>query len=413
MSQRWRRQSLLAGAGIFLSAYDMGIMAIALVSIKRDWALAAWQLSLVASVTSIGMIVGSVTGGVLADRYGRRALLMGDYVTFIGAAALSAMSPSIWWLLGARLLVGIGVGADYAISFTYLAEVIPRPVRGRVMAWAMWFANFGMVIAYFVGSVLLSTSSTMAWRWMLATGVVLAIPLVLARTWVKESPLWLRERHRLDHAGGFSGMRRPGVWRTLSVSQLSYFFYQITDQGLGMFLPMVLVALWGHSLATAAWSSVAVKAVTIPSALLTVWLIDRWGRRPLQIFGFLGRALSLAILALLFWRTPHVPVVVLAALMGLVYVFGPAGPDKTVVIAPAEQFSTRVRGTGEGLSEMAGRIGGVVGIVGYGMLAAVGGVALGLGFFAAACVLGTVVSLAMPETRPSSQTLSYEAEASS
>ncbi|MCY0879785.1 MAG: MFS transporter [Firmicutes bacterium] len=399
MDPRWRRQSYLVGAGIFLSAYDMGMMAMALVSLKRAWHLGAWDVSLLASVTSVGMIVGSAGGGVLADRLGRRLLLVSDYLAFIGAAALSALSPDLGWLLFARFVVGIGVGADYAASFTYLAEVVPPPVRGRVMAWTMWFANFGTVIAYLVGSLWLSASPALAWRAMLATGVVLAVPLVISRSWVQESPLWAREQafipvRRRQKAG------RSRFWRSLSVAQLSYFCYQITDQGLGMFLPLVLVALWGHSLASAAWSSVAIKAVTIPAALATVWLIDRVGRRPLQVYGFLGRGLALAVLAALYWRDPHVPSAILAGLMVLVYIFGPAGPDKTVVIAPAEQFQTRMRGTGEGLAEMAGRLGGVVGIAGYGALAAWGGVAAGLGFFAVASGLGAVVSLAMVETRP-------------
>lgn len=400
MSSGWRRQAFIAGAGILLSSYDMGVMAMALVSVRHLWHLSGADVSLLASVTSLGMIVGSLAGGVLADRYGRRAILAWDYLSFLVAAAISALSPNLWWLVVARLVVGVGVGADFAIGFAFLAEVCPVATRGRTMAWVMWLANFGTVIAYAVGSLFLTLGGPNGWRWTLATGVALAVPLVLWRTRIMESPPWQREHRRWSVRELIAYFRRPKSLRSLGVAQGSYFLYQITDQGLGMFLPLILVSLLGTSVGSAAWSSVVVKAVTIPAALLAVWLIDAWGRRPLQIFGFAGRAVALLLLGAMLLIERTVPVPVVAALMVAAYVFGPAGPDKTIVIAPAEQFSTRWRGTGEGLAEMAGRAGGVVGIAGYGLLSALWGAGAGLLFFGAACLFGTALSLALVETRP-------------
>lgn len=397
---RWKSQSVIAGAGILLSSYDMGLMAMVLVTLKHIWRLQGWELSMVASITSIGMILGSLAGGVLADRYGRRGVLMWDYVCFLGAALVSALSPNIWWLLGARLIVGFGVGADFAISFAFLTEVCPIERRGRTMAWVMWVANFGTVIAYGIGSWLISLGVGSGWRITLATGVVLAIPLIVLRSRVVESPLWQRAPHHNSVKSAFHYFSRDKMRQTLQVAQGSYFLYQITDQGLGMFLPLIMISLFGSSIADASWSSVIVKSVTIPAALCTVWLIDRWGRRPLQILGFSGRALALITLGTLFLCFHHIPLVIVAILMIATYFFGPAGPDKTIVIAPAEQFSTSWRGTGEGLSEMAGRIGGVVGIAGYGFLSSVFGVGAGLLFFGIACALGALLSLRLHETCP-------------
>jgi hypothetical protein len=252
-----------------------------------------------------------------------------------------------------------------------------------------------------LGSLFVSLGSPNDWRWTLATGVFLALPLVFIRSLMTESPLWQGQGRRSPETFReiVRHFQQPSVRQRLAVAQLSYFLYQVTDQGLGMYLPLILTALLGVSEGTSAWSSVVVKAVTIPAPLMTVWLIERWGRRPLQIWGFLGRALTLLTLGGLLWVLPQLPLMVVAGLMGLAYVFGAAGPDKTVVIAPAEQFATTVRGTGEGLSEMAGRIGGMVGIAGYGFLYALWGSAAGLLFFGAACALGTIVSLALQETR--------------
>lgn len=394
-------QVSVAGAGIFLSSYDMGVMAMALVSLKHLWHLNPWQLTLVASITSAGMILGSLSAGIISDRFGRRGILIWDYITFLGAAIISVLSPNIWWLCIARFGVGFGVGADFAITFTYLAEICPPHSRGRTMAWVMWFANFGTVLAYAVGSWFLSTTGYNGWRFILASGVLLAIPLVLLRSLILESPMWEREHIRQKPKDILRQLLQPSSKKSLGVSTTSYFLYQITDQGLGMFLPFILVGLLGQSIGTSTWSSVLVKAVTIPSALVTIFLIDRWGRRPLQIFGFIGRALSLLILGIMILTIPHPPFYFVVGFMMLAYMFGPAGPDKTIVIAPAEQFNTPIRGTGEGLSEMAGRLGGIVGTVGYSMIYAIAGNGGGLLFFGTACAIGSILSIQwLQETRP-------------
>ncbi len=197
MAERWKTQAFIASGGIFLSSYDMGLMAMALASMKHVWPLDAWQLAAVASVTSIGMIGGSLLGGILADQYGRRGVLVWDYVAFIGAAAVSALSPNLWWLLFARVIVGFGVDADFALSFAFLAEVCPPKKRGRtVNARVRWLANFGTVFAYGVGSLFLSFGGANGWRWTLGTGVFLAVPLILMRSAVTESPLLQRDHHK-------------------------------------------------------------------------------------------------------------------------------------------------------------------------------------------------------------------------
>jgi len=253
--------------------------------------------------------VHQLSRGMLADRYGRRGVLVWDYVVFIGAAAVSALSPNVWWLLFARVVVGFGMGADFAISFAFLAEVCPPKTRGRTMAWIMCLANFGIVFAYGVGSLFLSFGGANGWRWTLGTGVFLAVPLILMRSAITESPLWQRDHHKSGTKWHeiIRDFKQSGVRRSLYISQGSYLLYQITDQGLGMFLPLILIWLLGVSAGTSAWSSVVVKAVTIPAALLTVWLIERWGRRPLQIYGFGGRAASLLILGGVFWSCATSP----------------------------------------------------------------------------------------------------------
>jgi hypothetical protein len=261
----------------------------------------------------------------------------------------------------------------------------------------MWAANFGMLAAYALGAVLID--SPHGWRWLLGIGGLLVVPLLLLRKRLPESSTWGRSRLASITSILDVLSRQPQRGR-LCVSAINWFSYQISDQGLTIFLPLVLPGVLHISLAPAAWSSVAVKAITVPAALATVGLIDRLGRRPLQIWGFLGRGLPLIILGWwLLQGTQGSPAAVIG-LLALAYAAGAAGPDKTTVITSAENFPPESRATGQALAGAAGRFGGIVGIVGYGILASLWGPGAGLLLFGAAALLGFIVSaLALPESR--------------
>lgn len=167
----------------------------------------------------------------------------------------------------------------------------------------------------------------------------------------------------------------------------------------------MLVTLLGTSIAGAAWHAVLIKAVTIPAAALTVATIERWGRRPLQVWGFWLRALALVGLTgeIGVWGLARVDRGwaggLLWTLLIVLFAAGAWGPDKTTVITAAERSPTSVRATGQGMAEAAGRLGGLVGIAGYSALVPLGGIAAGLAFFAVLTMLGAVISqFTLPET---------------
>ena len=82
------------------------------------------------------------------------------------------------------------------------------------------------------------------------------------------------------------------------------------------------------------------------------------------------------------------------------YFFGALGPDKTIVISPAEQFGTGIRATGQGIAESIGRAGGLAGVLGYGILSALYGPWAGIMYFGIFAIMGLLVSFAMRETGP-------------
>lgn len=387
----WRRQAAIAGAGILVGSYDLGAISVAFDPLKTQWHLSSAVVTTLGTATLVGMLVGSLVTGFLADRFGRRRLILADFVLFVVATAVSALAPDFGVLAGGRLVTGVAVGMDFAVVFPFVAETAPRARRGRAMAWIMWAANFGTLAAYGLGAIFLHVEPTDGWRLSLGLGVVLAIPVLALRSQLDESPDWdvARLPSFRSIARATAAHARQG---RLIAASVATFCYQVGDQGLGLVLPLLLATVLVTSAASGAASATAVKAITIPAATLTVLLIEGMGRRRMQMFGFAGRGIALGLLGVLLIVDHHVSPVVIGTLLAAGYFFGAAGPDKTTVIVPAEDATTGVRSSSQGISQAAGRLGGIVGVTFYGVLADIGGPGAGLLLFAIAALAGVAVT---------------------
>ena len=391
--RHWRFQSAVVGAGILIGSYDLGAISVTFAPLRTQWHLTNAVVSLLGTATLAGMLLGSLATGFLADRLGRRRLVVADVGLFVVTAAMGAAAPDFAVLAVARLATGLAVGMDFAVVFPFVAETAPRHKRGRAMVWIMWAANFGTLAAYGIGALLLHVFPVTGWRAALAVGGVLALPLLMLRRQLSEPAEWRRSR--------LPGLRELATAvadrtrrRRLSVFAAATFCYQIGDQGLGLVLPLLLVTVLTTTGATGAVDATAVKAITIPASTLAVVLIERWGRARLQVLGFVGRGLSFLVLGTLLVVVAHLPAPLVGALLAAGYFFGAAGPDKTTVIVPAEVFPSEIRGSAQGISQAAGRLGGIVGVTAYGLLADVAGPGAGLLLFGVAALVGAAVSAA-------------------
>jgi Arabinose efflux permease len=172
---------LLGGAGVFLDGYDLFIVSIALILLKPYFRLGSFELSMVGSAALIGATLGAVVFGNIADKLGRKTLFILDLVFFVVFAAASAFAQNFLELLIFRFLLGIGIGADYPVSSSYVAEFSDVRNRGRVISSTFAFQGVGVLAAIGVGLALLPLGPQ-AWRWMLLSGIVPAVIVLAFRT---------------------------------------------------------------------------------------------------------------------------------------------------------------------------------------------------------------------------------------
>ncbi len=383
---------IIASLSIFAASYNIATISVGLASIESLFHLQGAEVTLLTSAILMGAIFGAILSGIFSDRFGRIGILTVDLITFVLAGIGSALSTDFIEIFIFRFMVGIGVGIDYVVVFAYLSEVELLSGRGsRSLTIVMFFANFGILMAYASGAILSPFYHSLAWRYVFLSGAVLSIIPILLRLRITDTDEWKLNHHRkiiYIVREFYSGKnRRDGVRFSIP-----WFLYQISDQSLTLFLPLLLFTIGGNSLFSSDLGSVEVKIFTIPASLMTIMIIGRVGRRFLQSLGFALRGLFLGIMGVLLIYGFQIPLYISVFLLGGAFFFGALGPDKTTVISPAESFKTRIRATGQGFSEMFGRIGGLTGVLIYGYLRYFQP-GTGLIFLSITCLLGLISTI--------------------
>jgi len=382
----------VAGLMMANGTYALTVIGVLIRPLQHLWHLAPVPESLLASAALAGTVLGSLVAGLAGDRFGRRRVMLVSAAVMLVATALSALVLTYPVLLTSRFVLGMGLGADFAVMLPYVGELAPRLTRGGLMVLVMWIGDFGQLLAYGSGLAVHGVTDV---RLVLAFGGLFLLPTLWFRIKLPESPMWARRGPSKIRtiSQQLAKSDRPALIR----ATVPWFLHQFAAQGLGVFLPLLLVALGstGGDL-----SSVETKGISLVAAFFTIRLIDRWGRRPLQIWGFGLRSASLVLLGVGAFLMSPAPAYWSLTLVALALASGSWGPDKTTVVLAAESLGTGVRTTGQGLCETIGRLGGTLGVFLVGLLLADHQLAWGLLFMGAAAGAGAWFTWRwIPETR--------------
>jgi MFS family permease len=193
--------SLALGIGWLLDAFEVNVVGNVLGVLRNLWHLTDAQASAIVSVWLVGLMVGALFFGYLADRFGRRKLFLLTLLLYSGATVVSALSPGYWFFLCFRFLTAIGVGAEYSAINAAIGELIPARYRGRANATVMNFWPLGTILAaaitlYFINLF----PPSVGWRFAFALGAIIAVFTLWVRRVLPESPRWLFQKGRKAEA---------------------------------------------------------------------------------------------------------------------------------------------------------------------------------------------------------------------
>lgn len=361
--------SALAG---LLFGYDTGVISGAILFVKKDFSLNDFQEEVVVSAVLVGAVIGAIFGGKLADRFGRRNVLIQVGILFIIGAIGTALAPTPTWLAIGRVVVGIAIGVASFTAPLYISEVSPPQVRGKLVSLNQLMITIGIVVSYLADYGL---SGARAWRWMFGVAAIPALILVIGLIFVPESPRWLMSRGLAERAREIlkrirqsssvdaeiseieqSLGKQEGGWREILSSSVRpalivgiglAIFQQFTGINTVIYYAPTIFQFAGFPSASAAILATAgVGVVNVALTIVALRQLDRAGRRPLLLYGLIGMILSLAILGFAFLSPSLSSVIAWVAVISLaVYVACFAiglGPVFWLMIS--EIYPLRVRG---------------------------------------------------------------------
>jgi sugar porter (SP) family MFS transporter len=366
-----------AALGGLLFGYDTGVISGALIFIRTQFGLSTFQQELLVSIVLVGAAVGALSGGRLADVFGRRFMLMVTAVIFVTGALVCAAAPSLNILVFGRLIVGLGIGFATSTVPIYISEVSPPQTRGWQVSLFQLAITIGILAAYVVDYTF---SGSASWRWMLGLAFVPGAILGLGMLRMPESPRWLAEHGQSNLArrilarirgtediesewleiqktlteteerGRFSDLLSPSLRTALLIGIGLAIFQQVTGINTVIYYAPLIVQSAGISTASGAILATAgIGLVNVIMTIVAMWLIDRVGRRPLLLIGIGGMILSLGVLGFVFRMPTGGALAWLAVVTLMVYVASFAislGPIFWLIIA--EIYPLRVRGIAEG-----------------------------------------------------------------
>ena len=313
--------SALAG---LLFGYDTGVISGAVLFVQEDFRLSTFQEEVVVSAVLLGAMIGAAFGGRLADRFGRRAVLIQVALLFILGAIGTGFAPSTTWLAVGRVVVGIAIGIASFTAPLYISEISPADVRGKLVSLNQLMITIGIVCSYLADYAL---ADLRAWRWMFGLAAIPAAILLIGLLFVPESPRWfMRQLSRERARAVLQKIRKPsevdaelaeieaslnqqqGSWRELLSPSLRpalvigiglAVFQQFTGINTVIYYAPTIFQLAGlHSNSAAILATVGVGVVNVLLTVVALELLDRVGRRPLLLWGLVGMIVSLGILGI-------------------------------------------------------------------------------------------------------------------
>jgi len=333
--------SLVVALGGFLMGFDASVISGVVRFIETEFELSKLELGWAVSSLTLSATLAMMISGPLSDRFGRKPVLKIAAVLYTLSAIACAFAPSFWVLVLARMIAGFGVGASLIVAPMYIAEISPPMVRGRMVSFNQLNIVIGISVAFFSNYLILQLSNSTSawaqllkfdaynWRWMLGIEALPAAFYFFSLFGVPESPRWLvmkgKEQAGLEIMTKASGEKqalqeieavkismvkevnkqklpivelfKPAMKFVLTIGIVIAILQQITGINAVFFYAPMIFEQSGIGTDASFSQAILVGLTNLVFTIFAIMFIDRFGRKPLLIFGVAGIALCMFILA--------------------------------------------------------------------------------------------------------------------
>ena len=387
-----KRALVAASLGWMLDSFDVMLYALVLTALMRDLGMDAPTAGLLGSVTLVASAAGGMLFGVIADRFGRTRALMGSIVVYSIFTAMCGFAQTVTQLAVFRVLLGLGMGGEWASGAALVSETWPAEHRGKALglmqsAWAIGYGAAAIATALILPQ--------WGWRAVFFVGVLPALLTIWVRRRVEEPAIW-REQKPQDKVS-FSTVFAPAIRRvTIAVTLMN---------------ACTMFAWWGFNLWLPGYLSLSPSkggiglSTSVMSGFVVAMQVGMWFGY--ATFGFIGdvlgrkRAYVVYLLAaavlILLYVSIRTPLVLL--LLGPFVAFFATGYFSGFGAVTAELYPTAIRATAQGFTYNIGRLASAVAPFAVGTFAETRGFSASLSMCSVAFLLAAIFWIWIPETR--------------
>lgn len=417
----------------FLFGFDEGIMSGVLPAIQEDFNLNAGQTGFMMGLLPFGALLSSAITGKLSDWMGRLSILHLVPIIFTIAILMIVMTESYETLYFARFLLGVSIGMSMVVSPMYIAETAPKEIRGKLITCFQLAITIGILSAYILNLINAFNVDAFPWRWMFCTGLIPAAALFFGSLLLLESPRWLCAKqkkakaaevlHRLFRSPSRveqelvdielaikKGRAQKRPWRYLISPQvrpclalgiLLFFFQQLSGINVIIYYaPIIFNELQLGSTTASLLATVGVGTLNVLMTLVAMRWVEKMGRRPLLMLGFLGAAVSLLFIAMIaFFNIESLNWFSAVCIFIYIAFFAVSLGPLPWVMTP-EIFPLKVRGEGASCSAASNWLFNTLVVATFPILLQNVGIGITFAFYSGSCILGYLFSLRYaPETK--------------
>ncbi|VAW28033.1 Arabinose-proton symporter [hydrothermal vent metagenome] len=321
----------IAATGGLLFGFDTGVISGAIPFFQQDFQISNSMVENITTAGLVGAVIGAMFTGRLSDIIGRKKVILMAAVVFIIGAAWSGWAPNDRVLIAARLFIGLAIGISSFSVPLYIAEISPTKIRGRLVSLFQLLITIGILVSYLSDLLFANNNDLSSWRPMFYVGVIPGLILFIGMLFLPETPRWLMSKGREDESrhvlkkieepslvedsirqmkedieraksrATFREVFKPWLRTALMIAVGIMFFQQFVGINTVIYYSPKIFMIVGFEGARAGiWGAVSVGVVNVVFTVLSLFLIDKIGRRKLYFIGLSGIIFSLLALGTVF-----------------------------------------------------------------------------------------------------------------
>lgn len=339
---------MVIGTAWLFDAADVALLSFIMPLIKKEWFLNDNQIGLVSSITTVGMMFGAILFGYLADKFGKKNIIIITLLIFSVSNLVLALTTNVEQFMLVRFITGVGLGGELPVATTIIADSFSGHRRSKMLILVDSFWAIGWILASLLAFLFMPLYG---WRFtVIATSIMALYTLVIRRHLPEQTNI---KNKRLNLRTALNQIWSKKYRRATVCLSLLWFIIMFTYYGMFLWLPSVLIKR-GFSVVHSFGYTLIMSFAQLPGYFIAAYLMGKLSRKKVLGIYLVGTIIG----AFLFGTAQNVFMVVFSSCLLSFFTLGAWG---ILIALTPTQYPMNIRGVGIGFTQSIGRIGATIG----------------------------------------------------